>query len=144
MKGDSMEYITDCKMKEMEYGTNRKIELLLKGKYKGFSFYILNLGTHPTAYIEIPKEHKYFNKNYEEIEEIEVNGGLTFSSNKLHISETEKLEGWFIGWDYAHYGDYMNLGTYECEGKKWTTKEILEEDVIPTIDKLYENNDEGR
>ena len=46
------------KFKVMEYGKERRTELLCKGKYKNYNYYVLNLGTHPTAYIEIPKENK--------------------------------------------------------------------------------------
>lgn len=121
------------KIKEMEYGKERRTELLCKDKYKNYNYYVLNLGTHPTAYIEIPKEDKLYRKSYFEIYEIgcdiDVNGGLTYSSNELMGI---KSENWFIGWDYAHIGDYYgyeetipeSIRTY---GKKWTTEEIIEE-----------------
>ena len=121
------------KCKEMEYGKESRIELLCKDKYKNYNYYILNLGIYPTAYIEIPKENKLYRKSYNEIYkigcDIDVNGGLTYSDNELM---GVKSENWFIGWDYAHCGDYC--GYEECMpesirtyGKKWTTKEIIEE-----------------
>jgi len=125
-------------IKPMIYQKNRKMELLHKEEYEGFNFYILNLGTHPTAYIEIPKGHKLYEKDYNEIYDmgydIDVHGGLTYSDNSLMCI---KSENWFIGWDYAHAGDYC--GYYEeteLQGfksfmdvncKKWTTEEIIEE-----------------
>lgn len=118
-------------MKEMKYQAERKKELLDSGKCMGYNYYILNLGTHPTAYIEIPKNHKYYLKDYDEIN-IDVHGGLTYSDNYL-IVENEKLTNtWFIGWDYAHYGDYYGYDEMLPEkikigGKKWTTKEIRED-----------------
>lgn len=39
-------------MKEMVYGATPKCEVLHHGEYKGYKFYIINLGTHPTAYVE--------------------------------------------------------------------------------------------
>ena len=121
------------KIKEMEYGKERRTELLCKCKYKNYNYYVLNLGTHPTAYIEIPKENKLYRKSYDEIYkigcDIDVHGGLTYSNNELM---GVKSENWFIGWDYAHCGDYC--GYEECMpesirtyGKKWTTEEIIEE-----------------
>ena len=121
------------KIKEMKYGKERRTELLCKGKYKNYNYYVLNLGTHPTAYIEIPKENKLYRKSYDEIYkigcDIDVHGGLTYSNNELM---GVKSENWFIGWDYAHCGDYC--GYEECMpesirtyGKKWTTEEIIEE-----------------
>lgn len=121
------------KMKKMVYQEDRKIELLYQGEYKGYKFYILNLGTHPTAYIEIPKDNNLFKKNYDSID-LYVHGGLTYSDSVLFISENEKAEGeWFIGWDYAHWNDYMpyydemNFNSRHNNFKKWTTEEIKQE-----------------
>lgn len=122
-------------MKKMKYCKDRKIEVLATGHYSGLLYYILNLGTHPTAYIQIPKGHKLYNKDYDDIYkevDIDAHGGLTYSRNYLWISESKKIEGWFVGWDYAHYGDYTGHQEALPEqirigGKKWTTKEILKE-----------------
>lgn len=122
-------------MKEMKYSSKRIIEILDKGNFKGFNYYIMNLGTHPTAYIEIPKEHKLFNKTDYEVYDyidLEVHFGLTYSRNYLYINEKQKLDGWFIGWDYAHCDDYTGYeeimpDELKTNGKKWTTEEILEE-----------------
>lgn len=118
-------------MKEMEYGKDRKIEVLDTGYCLGFLYYILNLGTHPTAYIKIPKDHKYYGKDMDEID-LDVHGGVTYGSEGLYISENQNIEGWFIGWDYSHYGDYLGYESiipkiYRINGKKWTTKEMYEE-----------------
>ena len=56
-------------------------------------------------------------------------------SNNNNSSKTEnnqKMEGWFIGWDYAHYGDYAGYEEklpkeLQTGGKKWTTEEIFKE-----------------
>lgn len=120
--------------KEMKYSPERKVEILCQGKYKNYQFYILNLGTHPTAYVEIPRKHKLFEKKYEGID-IDVHGGLTFSEDHL---QDIKNNSWFIGWDYAHFGDFFgtdllfNFNTFE---KKWTTEEIFD-DVVSVIDQL--------
>lgn len=121
-------------MKEMIYQEERKCELLYKGKYKGFKFYIMNLGTHPTAYVEIPKDHELFEVDYDNIE-IKVHGGLTYSSSSLKISEDDiMVDSWFIGWDHFHFGDYTgynlrykSLKSENEEEKKWTTLEIVKE-----------------
>ena len=121
-------------MKKMIYSSKRKRELLGKGKYLDYNYYILNLGTHPTAYVEIPKNHKYFKKHYNDIN-IAVHGGLTYSENYLWLEVNEedfKIRGWFIGWDYAHLGDYIGYEEnypeeYRIGGKKWTSNEILKD-----------------
>lgn len=126
-------------MKDMIYNINKEREILDTGRYKGFNYYIINLGTHPVAYIEIPKGHKLYGKGYEEID-LNVHGGLTYADKYLWITESSKKEGWFIGWDYAHCGDYtgyeeMYPKKYRTGGKKWTTEEILEE-VKEGIDEI--------
>lgn len=124
-------------MKEMIYSNKRTFEILHQGKYKGYQYYICSLGTHPTAYIEIPKTSIFYKQDMFEIE-LDAHGGITYSKDYLY----NITNSWFIGWDYAHFGDY-----YELEGwypnqlklyenwKKWTTEEILEEvkDVIEQI-----------
>ena len=122
-------------MKEMQYQADYKREILDTGYCYGLVYYILNLGMHPTAYIQIPSNHRLYGKDYDEIYnevDIDVHGGITYTNDHLYISDNQKIDGWFIGWDYAHYGDYAgyeekfpeNLRT---NGKKWTTKEILNE-----------------
>lgn len=130
-------------MKEMVYETERKIEVLDTGFCFGYLYYILNLGTHPTAYVKIPEGHKYFGKPYGEID-IEVHGGLTFSEDYLRINKNQVIDGWFIGWDYAHYGDYIGYDRHwasSIENKKWTTEEIFKDvkDVCYQLAKMEEN-----
>lgn len=127
--------------KKMKYQKDRKIELLYKEKYKGYNYYILNLGTHPTAYVEIPKKHELYGKHYDDID-INVHGGLTYSDDELMLV---KSESWFIGWDYAHAGDYVGYyvdflyNEVLKREKKWTTKEIIKdcENVIDQIIERY-------
>ncbi len=116
-------------MKEMIYGFDRKMEVLDTGYCLGLLYYILNLGTHPTAYVKIPRNSKYYGKK--DID-IEVHGGITYADDHIWINNTQKIEGWFIGWDYAHMGDYIGYEErvpkeYRVGGKKWTTEEIQKE-----------------
>ena len=122
-------------MKEMIYQAERKIEILDTGYCVGLLYYILNLGTHPCAYVRIPKTHKFYKKYYDDID-IDVHGGLTYSRDYLWISENEKIKGWFIGWDYAHYGDYLGYDMLSIlqqfkenhnNDKRWTTEEIFKD-----------------
>ena len=128
-------------MKQMEYQAKRKIELLDSGKCMNYNYYILNLGTHPTAYVEIPKNHKYYLKHYDEID-IDVHGGLTYSKNYLYTNENDKLDGWFIGWDYAHFDDFIGYelnypSEFRTNSKKWATEEI-QKDVYSVCKQLKE------
>ena len=86
-------------MKEMIYSAKRlnPPEMLADEEYNGFHFYVLNLGTHPCAYVDVTDS--YLNGiPYEEID-IKCHCGLTYSREYLH---TVDKKGWFIGWDYAH------------------------------------------
>ena len=61
-------------MKEMIYQKDRKVEVLDTGFCFGYLYYILNLGTHPTAYIKIPETHWCYNcKSYDDVP-IDVHG----------------------------------------------------------------------
>lgn len=118
-------------MKEMKYSVDYKREILATGFCFGLLYYIISLGTHPVAYIKIPEDSKYFGKGICDID-IEVYGGITYAEDQLYISDSQKLEGWFIGWDYAHYGDYSGIEEklpihLRSGGKRWTTKEIFKE-----------------
>lgn len=125
-------------MKEMIYFAKRldPPEQIAKGNYNGFDYYVLNLGTHPCAYIDVT-DTKLKNINYEDID-IDCHCGLTYSRKYLL---TVDKEGWFIGWDYAHCGDFAGYYT-ALDGslyhlKKWTTQEIVNE-CKNVIDQLAE------
>lgn len=115
-------------IKEMIYSANRiDPERIAEGTYKGFDYYVLNLGTHPCAYIDVT-ETLLNGKEYGDID-IQCHGGLTYSRNYL---PTVDKQGWFIGWDYAHYGDFagyeiMFSSDLQSDGKHWTTGEIVDE-----------------
>lgn len=87
---------------EMTYGDST-IKILCDGRYNGIRFWIMNVrGSHPCGYIEVPKDHPYYNLTYQEGAELPVHGGVTFSEDHLSgvIEDT-----WILGWDYGHYGD---------------------------------------
>ena len=120
-------------MKEMKYCSNRLCEVLAEGDLNGYHYAILNLGTHPTAYVETKKECPTIEND------ITVHGGITFSGKAYWNDEDTKC---YIGGDYAHCGDYLgsdelvrHLINLKIESKKWTTEEIFE-DVKSVIDQL--------
>lgn len=117
-------------MKEMKYSAKGKNEILDTGFCFGLLYYILNLGTHPTAYIKIPEDSKYYKKDMYDID-IAVHGGITYAEEGLYADNRE-VKGWFIGWDYGHCGDYAGYeeilpSNIRTNGKKWTTEEIKKE-----------------
>jgi len=137
-------------MKEMTYRTRkdrdtRGIEILLHENYKGYTFYILNLQTHPTAYIVLNSTSKYFRRPHDECAQIQCHGGITYSKDSLLWDGKivpSSPDTWVIGWDYAHSGDQYGeeqhqngIRSYSPEYKKWTTSEIREE-VLDVIEQL--------
>ena len=127
---------------------NRLPIVLSRGIYKGYEYVILSLYSHPTAYILLDENHKWYGKDYFDIP-LEVHGGLTYGEKDLggflEYSDKYKCENltvirnkWVIGWDYAHYGDYYySRFMSETNDKKWTTEEILQE-VKKAIDEMIE------
>jgi hypothetical protein len=124
-------------MMEMVYGEKRLSppEVLYSEEYKGYKFYILNLGTHPCAYVKIPMGDKFYNVEYDDVD-IDCHCGLTYSNKSLRSVDES---GWFIGWDYAHYGDYTGSLGWVPEDKKWTTLEIYNE-CKNVVEQLIELN----
>ena len=96
------------------------------GKCYGFNYFIISFGSHPCCYVEIPKDHSCYGLEYDEIE-IVCHGGLTFSNDKLYgVDKTGPK--WFIGWDFAHCGDYFYANDqFEIEGHKWTLAELQDQ-----------------
>ena len=90
-------------MRETVYSANRICEVLHKGEYKGYKFYIINLGTHPTAYVECKLDgcNSY---DDERLDGISVHGGFTFLDFGMWDCDSKNIK--FLGWDYAHYMDY--------------------------------------
>lgn len=95
----------------------KKRKDVLVDVYKGIKFSIKSLGSHPCAYIHLPKGHFLYGVYYDEID-LNVHGGLTYSS--------EVDNEYLIGWDYAHHGDlYYYPQLNDIKGKSYTVKEIV-------------------
>lgn len=126
-------------MKEMVYKPALKErEILYSGEYNGYKYYIVSLGTHPCAYVEVPEGHICYGKCDEDAYhlDIDVHGGITFGDFGLK-GVSDKF---MLGWDYNHCDDYyftMLPFRNAYKGKKWTTKEMLE-DVKSVINRLRE------
>lgn len=110
-------------MKEMVYKPERcDAELLACDTYKGYDYYVVSRGTHPCAYVDIKNYGKAINADT-----IDCHGGITYSESTLDAADHD---GWFIGWNDAHYSDY--LGCYRDPPdtrtyRRWTTAEMVAE-----------------
>lgn len=120
----------------MVYQKDRKLEVLYSGEYNGYKFAILNLGIHPTAYVE----NKNGFEDYDQANEVDgycPNGGYTYLG-RAYWDKDDNAK--YIGWDYAHCDDFAgyytpDMGSLYETTKQWTTEEIYEE-VKKTIDFL--------
>lgn len=133
------------KVIEMEYSSKRlKHPLILTGgTYQGYNYYVFSFGTHPCGYVEIPKTSKYYNVHYDNIP-VSCHGGLTYSGNYLDSIATEDDGRYFIGWDYAHYNDYVgyyDMGEFQslftATLLKHTSMEMVN-DCCEVIEQLIE------
>lgn len=118
-------------MLEMVYeksGWNKPSIMLYKGNFMGYDYYIISHHTHPCAYIKLTEKDKFFGKRWNELEELNCHGGVTYSDNYLGFNPQflpPSDEYWIIGWDYHHNNDRFDCDDYM--GKSWTTKEIKQE-----------------
>lgn len=119
-------------IKEMIYEAYRKeADILYDGWYRDYRFLVVSYGTHPCGYVELKEGQKYYGcEVYDDID-VDVHGGFTWAG-KLSF-----IDGWFIGWDYAHYEDFCGYDDDRGDSKKWTTQEIMDECKY-VIDQLIE------
>lgn len=122
-------------MKEMIYSGNGITELLaIEWFNDGTAYAVVNVhGSHPCAYIQFPGIEKIENYNcidlfYDEADDFWIHGGFTF----LGTHENIGLPGIWLGWDYAHCGDWTQTlpiaedrFSHEDE-MKWTTEEVVD------------------
>ena len=118
-----------CNMREMKYGEPVSQLLDVNWYDDGMAYAVVNTrGSHPCAYIRFPGIEKV--KNYESLfidediydTECCIHGNFTFLGSLEHLG----LHGIWIGWDYAHIGDYLGYGHSNQAGdKKWKTEEVV-------------------
>lgn len=98
--------------------------ILSTGVYNGFNYEVVSYGTHPCCYIDLPKGHRWYKKDYKDID-VKCHWGLTYSYKNGNF--------WRIGWDYAHCEDYMTyykdlyVDNPLVHLKKWTLPELIQE-----------------
>ena len=132
-------------IKEMKYKPKfTKADLLAKGAYKDYEYFVVSYGVHPCAYIALREGQPYHNaRDYEDVH-ISCHGGCTFVEKGYNNGDIEIEDKYtVIGWDYGHYDDFS--GTYFNdsdslsvfnETKRWTTKELIKECEY-VIEQLY-------
>lgn len=94
------------------------------GEYRGIKYMIVSWHDHPCSYIELGKEYS----------NISCHGGVTYSGRGVPGFEDATRRTHWIGWDYAHFGDFTAFCRH---GKTWTTEELIAE-VKAVIDNVQE------
>lgn len=129
---------------EFEYNSpvelNRKRHFVAAGTAYGFDYYVVNQGgLYPCAYVVLPQCHVFNGAPYDDIP-VKCHGGLTYGARGLEGVKLEDGE-YVIGWDYAHWGDYIPTHGTPSYDKQWTTTEIVNE-AVNVCRQLRELNDE--
>lgn len=86
-------------------GDIRKIDIIAKGKYYNYRFYVVDYGSHPCCYIAIGKRHPMLKgvKEFWDLNSIDCHGGVTFMGKHPDIDNGKYH---LIGWDYSHCNDF--------------------------------------
>ena len=127
------------KSKEMEYSKKALSSevLYLEMSEDGYGICIVNCRhDHPCGYVTFPGIEKVGDYDNFYVKNAEVHGGFTFLGKLnpdlwkelwAYVADPDKYRDiiW-IGWDYAHLGDYALFDVFD-EGHKWTTDEVLAE-----------------
>ena len=111
-------------VKEMVYGMRKEGEILAEGAQGKYTFKVISYGSHPCCYVSIPESHPLY-ENLDLAEAIiDCHGGITFDGKLSKFDDYN----YYIGWDYAHCGDFVSMGIdfgFHNEDKKYTTEELI-------------------
>lgn len=136
--------------KEIVYNNIERFAVVIAvDKYRGMTYICVNRGMHPCAYVICPKDFldKYYNPDEGIIPGIKVHGGIDYVGEVNELLGLEDYEGYCIGWDYGHAGDWTgklsNEENIAYGHKKYTTK-ILVDDCKKVIDQYYQILDDER
>ena len=120
-----MESNIDRRLADMKYGSGRT-ECLALGIYRGFQYAVYNnRGSHPCGYVNISGHENELigdpeaTYDFEHFYWLDCHGGVTYAESYLG----NFAGGYWIGWDYAHLGDYNR----HCDefGVKHNTGEVV-------------------
>lgn len=112
------------------YSLTHNNYVVTTGYYCGYAYVVRSTGNHPCAYIGC----EHFARPLDELKCIlNVHGGITYNTRQDPILDGLNPELEWIGWDYAHVGDYQMLfekypedyAQERSEAKRYTVPEIM-------------------
>ena len=115
------------------------------GFYNCYDYAICMVNHHPCCYVFLKDGDPYCDvTDYDEVN-ASMHGGCTFVGNPDDFIERYGIKLTLpaknvIGWDYAHYNDYIPSFANMKSGKIWTLKELKDE-VHKVIDYLMDLKD---
>lgn len=75
----------------------------------GYETSIHHSGCCLCGYVLIPEGHPWNGKDYDDLTDVHVHGGLTYCAKADGHAGLESKGGWIIGFDCAHAGDLIPL-----------------------------------
>ena len=126
-------------MDNLVYGDFKTPKILKPGEYLNYKYVIVSYGSHPCAYVQIPKDHCLYNPNASDMDymDIVVHGGVTYAEKGVCslMDNEDYCHGFWIGWDYAHGDDYYYDKYISSNGNQYTIGDIYT-DVCSVINQL--------
>nr|DAS60525.1 MAG TPA: hypothetical protein [Caudoviricetes sp.] len=105
------------------------LEIMKVGIFKGSSYVITHtdngFSSWYCGYVEVKKDHIYFEQHYDNINDIECHGGLTYSGYRF---KDYKDKAYYIGFDTNHFD------SEPCNNLAFVENECL--DIIEQLIKL--------
>lgn len=117
-------------------------------EYKGFECYVMRnpVFLNLNGYVRIPETHPLYKVNYYDFTyDLDIHGGLSYSESFLLQNGYDT--GWYIGFDCAHFGDYLPnfnyvFQDYECDELVYRTMEYVENELKRLVDQLIQIEEE--
>jgi len=113
------------------------------GYVNGIAYTIVDTVSHVCAFVGLPDTHPFSSMTGEMIP-LEVHGGITFKSYNVKRFPYPNLM--WIGWDYAHFGDYTGyMSKLDIVGSDDIkhTFEMVHVDVMDTIKQIIKFDKES-
>lgn len=95
--------------------TDKELKIMHTGRFKNHKFVITHTESGKynwyCGYVEVKENHPYFNKDYDDLQDIECHGGLTYCGQRFED------DVFYIGFDTNHIysTNYNNLAFCENE-----------------------------
>lgn len=140
--------MVNLKIKENFDYSSKDPKLCALGDYKGRTFIVIYIGSHPCAYVEC-KTDLYNQEDNQENSVYLVHGGFTWYGplshwiRYFHNVDPKILAKKYVGWDYGHLGDYTRfydnyLPKHSDDLTKWTTNNLID-GIVDLIDWMDKN-----